>query len=61
MTGKSRGSPEPVADLGVDSGMVQELQMMKPADVTSVLDLERDPALLAVPGGARVLDEQVAD
>ena len=40
---------------------VEKLEVVDAAEVASVLDLEWDPTPPAVPRGARVVDEQVAD
>src|SRR3954447_15335160 len=51
---------EPGADLGVDRRVIEEPHVIESADVTAVLDLERDPAPAAGARSTRVADEHVA-
>src|SRR4051794_9661724 len=52
---------EPAAQLLVHRGMTQKVEVAQAAEVVAILDLEGNPPLAALAGGARVEDEQVAD
>ena len=62
---RAAGGPaaEPQAQLLVDRGVVQQVEVVEPAQLVAVVDLERDaaPAAVAAPRRARHAHEQVAE
>src|SRR3954468_21568703 len=60
-SGSIRRRREPAVQPLVDRRVVQQREVVRPAEVHSVLGAERDTARPAAPGGARREDERVAE